>query len=68
MQRFSFYIAYGIITQKKFSCNIFEIFLVFYQTFLLPQAKWSDITGNKNDKYNLPYELPNNLKFRILRE
>ena len=47
---------------------IFEIFLVFYQTFLLPQAKWSDITGNKNDKYNLPHELPNNLKFRILRE
>ena len=38
---------------------------MFYQIFLTPQVKQSAIISNKHGLYELPYDLPNNLK--ILR-
>ena len=39
-------------------------FLMFYQIFLSPQVKQS--ASNKQGVYELPQELPNDLKRRIL--
>ena len=39
---------------------------MFYQSFLSPQVKPSAIIGNKHDIYDLPQELPNDLRLRIL--
>ena len=44
---------------------IFWDFLTFYQNFLSPQVKQSKIISNKHGIYNLPPELPNDLKLRI---
>ena len=45
--------------------NILRL-LIFYQIFLSRQVKRSMINSNKHGIYELPYELPNNLKVRIL--
>ena len=39
---------------------------MFYQIFLLPQMKQTAIISNKHGKYELPHELPNDLRLRIL--
>ena len=39
-------------------------FLMFYQTFLSPQAKRSTIISNKQGVYELPHELLNDLRLR----
>ena len=45
---------------------IFRDFLMFYQIFLSPQMKrWAIITY-KHGIYELPHELPNHLRLRIL--
>ena len=41
-------------------------FLMFYQIFLPPQVKRSAIVSNKQVVYELPHELPNDLRLRIL--
>ena len=41
-------------------------FLMFYQIFLSPQVKRSTIISNKQGVYELPRELPNDLRLRIL--
>ena len=41
---------------------IFWDFLILYQIFLSPQVKQSVITSNKHGIYELPHELPNDLK------
>ena len=37
-----------------------------YQIFFLPQVERSVIISNKHGIYELPHELPNDLKFTIL--
>ena len=39
---------------------------MFYQIFLSPQVKQSAIITYKHDVYELPHELPNDLRLRIL--
>ena len=39
---------------------------MFSQIFSLPRLKRSVIISNKHGIYELPHELPNNLRFRIL--
>ena len=39
---------------------------MFYQIFLSPQMKRSAIISNKHGIYELPQELPNDLRLRIL--
>ena len=39
---------------------------MFYQTFLSPQVKRIVITSNKHGIYELPHELPDNLRLRKL--
>ena len=46
---------------------IFWDFLTFYQKFFLPQVKQGMIISNKNEIYKFPWELPDNLKLRILK-
>ena len=41
-------------------------FLMCYQIFLPPQVKWSAIISTKQGVYELPHELPNDLRLRIL--
>ena len=45
---------------------IFLDFLIFYQVFLSPQVRWWAIITYKHGAYELPDELPNDLKLRIL--
>ena len=45
---------------------IFWDLLMFYQIFLSPQVKQSVIISNKLGIYELPHELPNDLRLRIL--
>ena len=45
---------------------IFWDFLIVEQIFFSPQVKRSGIISNKHRKYELPHELPNNLKRSIL--
>ena len=45
---------------------IFWEFLMFYQNFLSPQVKQSLIISNKQDVYDLPHNLLNDLRLRIL--
>ena len=45
---------------------IFWDFLMFYQIFLSPHVKWSVIISNKHGIYELPHELTNDLRLRIL--
>ena len=39
---------------------------MFYQILLLPQVKRWVIITYKNDMYELPHKLPNDLRLRIL--
>ena len=39
---------------------------MFYQILLSPQVKRSGIISNKRGTYELPHELPDNLRLRIL--
>ena len=39
-------------------------FLISYQMFLLQQVKWNVIITNKNAKYKLTDELPNNVRLK----
>ena len=39
---------------------------MFYQIFLSPQVKRSAIIRNKHGMYELPHELPRELRLRIL--
>ena len=45
---------------------IFWDFLGFYQMSLSPQVKWSVIISNQYGIYELPHELSNDLRIRIL--
>ena len=46
------------------SCIIFWDFSMFYQIFLSPQVKrWANITY-KHGRYELPHDLPNDLRLR----
>ena len=45
---------------------IFRDILIFYQVFFLPHGKRSVIISNKYVIYELPHELPYNLRLRIL--
>ena len=45
---------------------LFWDFLSFYQIFFSPKVKQSMIISNKQGVYELPHELPNNLRLRIL--
>ena len=45
---------------------IFWDFLMLYQIFFSPQKKQSVIINNKHGIYEMPYELANDLKLRIL--
>ena len=40
--------------------------MMFYQAFLSPKVKRSTVISNKHVIYELPNELPNDLKLRIL--
>ena len=40
---------------------------MFYHIFLSPQAKRYAIITYKQDTYEFPHELPNNLRLKILR-
>ena len=39
---------------------------MFYQMFISPQVKWWAIITYKHGIYELPNELPNNLRLKIL--
>ena len=41
-------------------------FLILYQIFFSPQVKQSVIISNEYGIYDLPHELPNDLRLRIL--
>ena len=42
-------------------------YFMFHQIFLSPQVKRSAIISNKQSVYELPHELSNDLRLRILR-
>ena len=42
------------------------IFLILYPTFYSPQIKRSVIISNKHSIYELPHQLPNDLRLRFL--
>ena len=46
--------------------KIVEDVLILYQNFFSPQVKQSMIINNKHGIYELPHELPNDLRLRIL--
>ena len=68
--------TYNVNSQIKFKTTMLEStinfvifweFLMFYQIFLSPQVKrWAIITY-KHGIYELPHELPNDLRLRDLR-
>ena len=41
-------------------------FLMFYQIFVSPQVKQSAIVSNKQGVYELPHELPNDLRLWLI--
>ena len=56
--------------KKSLQTIIFIIFrdcLMFYQIFLSPQVKQCSISTNKHGIYELPHELPNDLRLKSLR-
>ena len=56
-------------TQKKIEAIlllIFRYFLMFYQIFLSPQVKRCATITNKHGIFELPHELANDLRLRIL--
>ena len=45
---------------------IFWDILMFDKIFVSPQVKWMVIISNKHGIYELPYELPNDLRLKTL--
>ena len=56
-------ISYPVPT---FMIIIFRDLVIFYQIFYTPQVTWSVILSNKHGIYELPHELLNDLRLRIL--
>ena len=46
--------------------NILRYFLILYQNFFSPQVKRGLIISNKHGMCEMPHELPNDLRLRIL--
>ena len=46
---------------------VFCHFLILHQIFFPPQMKQSAIISNKHGIYELPHELPNDLRLRVLK-
>ena len=67
LQAFSFCVA--TVNNKHMKPTIKEIILwdvlMFYQIFLSPQVKCSAIISNKQGVYEVPHELPQDLRLRI---
>ena len=59
-------ILYYIEKNATILAIIFWDFLMFYQIFVSAQVKWIVIISNKHGIYELPHELPNDLRLRIL--
>ena len=55
-----------VLKQATISCKIFWDFSIFYQIFLSAQVKRWTIISYKYGIYELPNELPNNFRLRIL--
>ena len=53
-------------TKPTIMVIIFRDILLFEQIFLSPQVKRSVVISNKHDIYELPHELLNNIRLRIL--
>ena len=53
-------------TKPTIMVIIFRDILLFEQIFLSPQVKRSVVISNKHDMYELPHELLNNIRLRIL--
>ena len=53
-------------TKPTIMVIIFQDILLFEQIFLSPQVKRSVVISNKHDMYELPHELLNNIRLRIL--
>ena len=60
--------TFSTITDKEFTIMVtmFRDFLMLDQTFLSPQAKQSVIISDTHGIYELPQELPNDLRLSIL--
>ena len=57
----------NIKSKRKFcSLRIFSDLLMFHQIFLSPQVKQCTIITYKRGIHELPHELPNDLRLRIL--
>ena len=70
MRNLFFFLEISSTKYGRAATIIFIIFwdcLTFYQIFLSPQVKQSVISINKYGIYELPPELPNDLKLGILR-
>ena len=64
-----FYFIWSYIKIKNTTVMIYIVvvfwdFLMFEQIFLSPQMKWRMIMSNKHGIYQLPDELPNNLRLK----
>ena len=57
---------YFLLLETTIIFMIFWNFLMFHQIFLSPQVKWWAIITDKHGIYNLPHELANDLRHRIL--
>ena len=53
-------------TKPTIMVIIFRDILLFEQIFLSPQVKRSVVISNKHDMYELPHELLNKIRLRIL--
>ena len=60
------YAGLAIEFKATITIIIFLDFLMFYQFFLSPQVNGSAIIIKKDDIYDLPRELSNDLRLRIL--
>ena len=54
-------------TGRSVMAIIFYNFLIFYQIFLSPQVEPNVVIFFEKGIYDLPHELPNNLRLRILQ-
>ena len=55
-----------IYRRRTYNMIMFWDYLIFYQIFLSLKVKRSVIISNKYGIYELPYELPNYLRLRVL--
>ena len=56
----------SIVVRSHNMVIIFWDFVMYDQIFLSPQVKLSVLVINKHGMYELPHELPNNLRLKIL--